>query len=72
MIWFKSFLVALVAAVVAAPMTLVFLTLFLRIKTGSPIQVDVGALAKAGFVQLWLFLVFVGGFLWEYLRLRPK
>jgi hypothetical protein len=65
-------LVALVAVVVAAPMTVVFLSLFLRIKTGSPIQVDVGALAKEGFVQLWLFLVFAGGFLWEYSRLRPK
>jgi hypothetical protein len=72
MIWFKSFLVGLLAVVVAAPMTLVFLTLFLRIKTGSPVQVDVGALAKASFVRLLLTLVFVGGFLWEYSRLQPK
>jgi hypothetical protein len=72
MIWFKSFLVALLAVVAAAPITLVLLTLALNIKSGSPIQVDVVALAKASFVRLLMILVFVGGFLWEYFRLQPK
>jgi hypothetical protein len=72
MIWFKSFLVALLAVVAGAPIMLVLLNLALYIMSGTPIQVDVVALAKASFVRLLLILVFVGGFLWEYFRLQPK
>jgi len=72
MIWFKSFLVALLAVVAAAPTMLVLLNLALYIMSGTPIQVDVVALAKTSFVRLLLILVFVGDFLWEYFRLQPK
>ncbi|HUI43056.1 MAG TPA: hypothetical protein VL523_13920 [Terriglobia bacterium] len=77
MVYVKSILVALLALVTAAFVTLVALVIVVTARVprapGTAIGVDPESIARS-FPVVWLVpaLVFIGSFAWEYRRLQRK
>lgn len=72
MILVKSVGVGLFAVLVAIPIGFLALSVFLKIRTGQNIGIDVVALSRDVVVRLLILLVFALGFFWEYRRLTGK
>lgn len=72
MIWLKSAGVGLLAVLVLIPIGSLALSIFLKVRSGHNIGIDVVALSRSVVVRLLIVLVFALGFLWEYRRLRGR